>query len=129
MIYYILKEYNTYEDVVGGPYLKNVPSIFDQLTIEQKDLFRTVVHNEMSKCKKKDPLFEEDAKYPTVASIHKAMMEKMSDFMPFRKWSQMTTYRILRRLGFLNLENKDGAISKNEIWIKICRFNKINLTL
>ena len=107
MIYYILKEYNHFGEVVGGPYLKNNPSILDQLTIEQKDLFRTVVHNEMSKCKKKDPLFEEDAKYPTVASIHAAIMKKMNEFTPFRKWSKSTTYRILRQLGFLNLENKE----------------------
>ena len=57
--------------------------------------------------KKKDPLFEEDAKYPTVASIHAAIMKKMNEFTPFRKWSKSTTYRILRQLGFLNLENKE----------------------
>ena len=107
MIYNILKEYNNCGEVFGGPYYKNIPSNFDRLTIEQRDLFRTVVHNEMSKCKKNDPLFEEDAKYPTVASIHKAITEKMTEVMPFRKWSQSTTYRILKQLGFLNLENKD----------------------
>ena len=105
MIRNILKEYNRYGSVKVGPhYRPNRKTYFDKLTIEERDLFRTVVHNEMKKCNKKDPLFEEDVKYPTVASIHTAIMKRMPGI---QRWSKDTTYRVLRRLGFLNLENKD----------------------
>ena len=50
MINNILKEYNRYGSVKVGPhYRPNRKTYFDKLTVEERGLFRTVVHEEMRK--------------------------------------------------------------------------------
>ena len=88
----VLKEKRIFGNVIGGPYSRIKKSIFQNLTIEQRDIIRSVVHDELRKCIQK----EKDARYPTVDSIHAAIMKR--EDLP--KWSRTTTHKILRLLKF-----------------------------
>ena len=93
MIRLVLKEKLILGDVMGGPYSRNRKSVYEKLTPEQRDTIRSVVHSEIRRVPNK----EEGAQYPTLASLHAAIMEHPD----IPKWSQTTSYRILKELGFV----------------------------
>ena len=77
----------------------------------------------MRKCLDK----EEEARYPTVSSIHTALLKR--DDIP--KWSRTTTFRILKLLRFSCVENRDihfGLLIENEYVtetrVKVCKLIK-----
>lgn len=93
MVRMILKEKLIFGNVIGGPYSRTRKSIYEKLTPEQKDLIRSIVHNEMKKVLEK----QDGAQYPTLATLHAAIMKHPDT----PKWSKMTSYRILKQLGFM----------------------------
>ena len=109
MVRSVIKEQKIFGNVLGGPYLKIGKSFFEKLTIDQRDIIRSAVHGELRKCLQK----EEEARYPTVSSIHAALMKRND--LP--KWSRMTTFRILKKLKFSCLNNRDihfGLLIEND---------------
>ena len=93
----IIKEKSLFGDFIGPSYSKVRYSVYEKLTIIQRDAIRSKVHEEMQRCTNK----EEGAKYPTTKSLHEAIMS--IDGMP--KWSKITTYHCLRNMGFTWLQN------------------------
>ena len=103
MVRNIVKEKVVTGTLAGGPYMRDRKSIFDTLTIEQRDLIRSIIHDEMRKCLDK----VEGARYPTVATIHTAIHQHSNISTTLPKWGQTTTFNILGHLGFRLLENRD----------------------
>ena len=101
MVRSIVKEKAVTDTVVGGPYPKIRQTCFEKLTIEQKDKLRSLVHDEMRKCLEK----EENARYPTVKSIHTAFHNYSNESSAIPKWSLSTTFKVLQHLGFMYLQN------------------------
>ena len=109
----VVKEKGLFGNVRGAPYPRDTITIFEKLSVSQKDQLRTTVHNEIQKCISK----EEGAIYPTTKSLHDAIME--IEGIP--EWGKSTTYRILVRLGFAWLAHHEvnvGLLSENEYTVQ-----------
>ena len=65
----VLKEDYLFGDVKGSPYPRDTLSLFEKLSISQKDALRQTVHQEIKKCIDKI----EGAQYPTTKSLHDAI--------------------------------------------------------
>ena len=112
----VLKEKLHFGDVIGGPYTRNTQTIFEKLSIEQKDLIRSIIHEEMRKCQNK----EEGAQYPTIKTIHAAIHNHSNEDTILPKWSQTTTVEILKQLGFVLLANSSihyGLLVDNDFTV------------
>ena len=105
----VIKEKLIFGNVIGGPYKRIKKSFFDNLTIKQRDIIRSAVHNEIRKCLDK----VEGTQYPTTDSIHAALMSR--EDLP--KWSRTATFRILKLLRFECKENHEihfGLLIEND---------------
>ena len=105
----IVKEIAIKGDFVEGPYPKTSQTIFEKLTIPQRDAIRSRVHDEIRKVNNK----EEGASFPTNKSLH----EVIQKIPGIPKWSVSTTTRILRHLGFLWLKDNQvnsGLLSEDQ---------------
>ena len=108
----IVKEFALKGDFLKGPNLKTSQTIFEKLTIPQRDAIRSRVHDEIRKVNNK----EEGASFPTNKSLH----ELIQKIPGIPKWSVSTTKRILRHLGFKWLKDNQvnsGLLSEDQYTI------------